>query len=139
MATPTEIARRFAYALDAEDYATAESLLSEQCGYLCRGQAFEGPAEIIALYRDIGDAAVRDFDSIKYESDVSEVSESRALIHFKDHLSHQHQQLTFECEQLIEVDANGLITRIEHRDLPGQRESLGKFLRQFGIGESGDE
>jgi len=48
------VARRFAVALDAEDYATAQALLADACVYLCRGQRYSGPAAIIAAYQCTG-------------------------------------------------------------------------------------
>lgn len=77
-----------------------------------------------AGYRLTGDSATRNFDSVTYESAVTSVSGSVAVIHFTDHLCHNGRHLTFECEQSIEVGSDGLIARIEHVDLAGQREAL---------------
>lgn len=136
MSLARDSATQFARALDAEDYQAAEAMLSEQCEYTCRNQVYRGPAAIIASYRCAGDTAQRDFDSIQYESRIVECTGRTARIEFLDHLSHRGQRFTFQCQQLIEVDEAGLITRIEHRDLPGQREALSEFKQQAGLFES---
>jgi len=131
MNNPIEIVKQFAESLDAEDYQTSRALLSEQCEYTCREKLYCGPVAIIETYREAGNTASCEFETIEYESSVSSVTDHAALIHFKDHLSHQGQRLTFECHQLVEIDEEGMITRIEHRDLPGQREALNEFRTRF--------
>ncbi|MGF1581287.1 MAG: hypothetical protein ACFCD0_18130 [Gemmataceae bacterium] len=122
-----EVAVRFAKALDAEDYQTAESMLSEECEYLCRGQKYCSPNAIIETYRGNGASAKNEFDSIEYESDVTSIRDGVALIHFIDHLSIHERHLTFECQQLVHVGEDGRIVRIEQIGLPGQRKALAAF------------
>ena len=126
------VAERFAKALDAEDYVAAEALLSDDCEYTCRGRVYRGPAETIAAYREAGREAKGAFDGARYESAVEEVAEGVAVIEFSDHLCRGGRWFTFRCRQRIEVDGQGRIGRIEHVDLPGQREALAEFVRVTG-------
>lgn len=128
-----EVAKRFASALDQEDYETAISLLSDDCWYLCRGKRFQGPGEIIESYRTNGDEGSQSFETIEYESEVHALSDRSALIRFKDHLSHRGETFTFECDQQIEIDDDGRIAQIRHVDLSGQREALEAFKKRVGI------
>ncbi|QDU58730.1 SnoaL-like domain protein [Aeoliella mucimassa] len=128
MKNAIEIAERFAQALDSEDYESAQELLSEACEYSCRGQSHVGPTAIIASYKGNGDTADSKFDSVDYESSVSDMPDGTALITFVDHFALKGKSHTFRCEQVLEVDNNGQITRIVHRDLPGQREALTEFM-----------
>jgi hypothetical protein len=123
-----EIAEKFAQSLDAEDYEIASGLLSGECKYLCRGLLHIGPTAIIASYQDNGDAAERKFENVRYESVVIGMSDCAALIEFTDHLSLKGKHFTFQCEQVVEVGEDYLITRIEHRDIPGQRQALAAFM-----------
>lgn len=126
-----EIAERFAKALDAEQYDVAFSLLDADCRYTCRGQVHEGAEAIIDSYRVNGDEGNKVFDRNEYESEVRRRSDSVVVIRFRDHLWHRDKQLTFECEQEVEVNAEGLISQIRHVDLPGQVEALREFKQRL--------
>ena len=133
-----DVVERFAASLDAEDYQAVATLLSEECEYAIRGRSYFGPTAIIELYRETGDCAKRDVDNVKYESAVRSLAHNLAVIHFKDHLCHNGRHFTFECQQLVEVGDDSLITRIEHVDLAGQREALAQFMQQIGVEGSSD-
>lgn len=130
MDVAVETAKRFAKSLDAEDYPAARAMIGDNCEYMCRGCVYHGPSAIIDAYRRSGDSAEREFDEVKYKSTVTAVGDKTALIHFTDYLSNDDEQFAFECQQIIEIGDDGRITRIEHIDLPGQRESLSEFRRQ---------
>jgi len=99
---------------------------------------YQGPSAIIDAYRRSGDSAEREFDEVEYQSTVTAAGDKAALIHFTDYLSHNDKQFAFECQQVIEVGDDGRITRIEHVDLPGQREGLSEFRQEVGISQSSD-
>lgn len=133
------VAERLAGALDAEDYSTVTSLLHDECLYSCRGETYRGPEAIVDSYRAAGDGAEREFDEVRYESDVRGIDERTAAIRFVDHLERSGERLTFECEQIVTIDGDRVV-RIEHVDLPGRREALAAFrARTSGAGERGDE
>lgn len=138
MSIAVETAKRFAKSLDAEDYPAARAMIGDNCEYMCRGCVYHRPSAIIDAYRGTGDSAEREFDEVRYESTVTAAGDKSALIHFTDHLSHNNKQFSFECQQVIEVDDDGRITRIEHIDLPGQREGLSEFRQQIAISQSND-
>lgn len=116
----------FAQALDTEDYDSAQALLSATCRYDCRGETFVGPTAIIASYRGNGDHASSEFDGIEYESRIEPFA-GGFCIHFFDYLERSGKRHTFKCKQHVEFDSAGLICRIEHVDLPGEREALAAF------------
>lgn len=132
MSTCLEVVEQFARALDAERYELAESLLSPACQYVCRGVRYVGPGSIIASYRQSGDRAESEFDGVGYESRCELVGEGLVLIRFVDRLTKHGRSFTFECQQLVQVDRRGQIVRIEHQDIPGQREALEEFKRNVG-------
>lgn len=122
-----EVATQFARALDEEDYPAARALLAPDCDYEIRGDTHRGPDAIVASYKGNGDEAARKFDTIEYDSAVRLEAPTRAVIQFTDRIRHAGQSFTHICEQHVTVNADRLITRIEHRDLPGERERLEAF------------
>jgi limonene-1,2-epoxide hydrolase len=129
MSIAIEIVERFAKALDAEDHQAARALLNEECRYSCRGQQHIGPSAIIASYQGNGDTAKRKFDNVRYESALKGMPDGTVLVQFTDHLSLKGSHFVFECQQVVEVGDDQLISRIEHRDIPGQRDALAAFMQ----------
>ncbi len=121
-----KIATQFAQALDREDYPTATALLSDSCIYHIRGKAHQGPEAIISSYQSNGDQATQNFDSITYGSSVRPSDDNRIIIEFWDQITHQGRTHRHMCEQWVRVE-DGLITEIEHKDLPGEVEAIGQF------------
>lgn len=126
------VAAAFAGALDREDYKTARSLLDDDCMYLIRGERLVGPDQIIASYKGNGDAASAEFDSIAYSSTVRTGDERWVVIEFTDEIRHAGRTLVHRCEQRVRVGEPGRIVRVEHIDLPGERERLEGFRRECG-------
>ncbi len=122
-----EIVRRFALSLDEEDYDAARALLSDGCVYVIRGETYEGPEAIVATYEGNGEAA-KSFDEISYGSSVRGGEDGWIVIEFWDELVHRGEHLRHVCEQWARVD-RGVIVRIEHRDLEGERERLEAFKK----------
>lgn len=98
-----------------------------------------GRAAIMESYREAGEAARSEFAQITYLSDVTAVADGLARINFCDQLCHHGLSFTFECQQVIEVDPDGLIRRILHVDLPDQREALEEFRRRVAEASASDE
>ena len=124
----------FRFALDANDFAAVRALLSDGCIYAIRDETHAGPDAIIESYRAANESAHATFDRVVYGSSVHGVGDGEATIEFIDDLvmhSREHRHL---CRQRIEIDGDGLITRIEHIDLPGERERLKDFLNAAGPG-----
>jgi len=129
---PIDIAARFAVALDEEDYAAARALLDEQCVYTISDDTHRGPDAIVASYKDNGDAASQKFDEITYGSAVRPGDDGWIIIAFTDDLRYGEHTLHHVCEQWVKVNDAGRICRIEHHDLPGERERLAAFRKLIG-------
>jgi len=136
MPEPRDVARRFARGLDDEDYATAAECLGAACEYVISGVIHRGPASILASYRGNADWAARTLDSIRYESLIRPGERGEVVVEFVDHLQHGGKALTHRCEQHLEFDESGLISRIRHVDLPGEREALDRFFVSVGLPRS---
>jgi SnoaL-like domain len=127
------LAGKFAAALDAEDYATLSGLLAADCRYESPKGRLTGPGAIIASYEKAGASAKVRFDSVSYESSVRIVAEGAAIVTFLDHLEHGELKHTYSCQQMLSVNADGLICQIVHVELPGERVALEKFRGQVDI------
>lgn len=139
MSDPPDTARRFAQALDREDYAAAMACLAPDCEYAIRGVVHRGPETIVASYRAAGEWGAGKLDGVRYESSVRAEPAGGATVTFVDHLEHRGARHTHRCEQRLGFDAAGRIRRIEHVDLPGEREALEGFFARVGIARDSSE
>jgi hypothetical protein len=128
-----KVVEQFAAALDREDYGAARALLSPDCTYQVRSKVLRGPDSIVGSYKANGEWGAANIDSIEYRSHIEENVGKRFVVRYEDHLLHSGKRLTHACQQLVELDASGRISRIEHMDLPGEREALEAFFRETGI------
>ena len=127
------VAERFAAALDREDYAAAAACLAPDCEYEFRGRVLRGPEAVLASYREAGEWGAGKLDEVRYESSVRAGPGDGATVTFVDHLEHRGARHTHRCEQQLDFAADGRIRRIEHVDLPGEREALEGFFSRVGI------
>jgi hypothetical protein len=125
---PLDAARKFAAALDAEDYETAGALLASNCDYHSPSGLIVGPAAIVASYRGIGESARRKLDAIEYTSAVEMGGPDVAIIEFTDSLQYGKRRHVYRCRQAISVNDRGLIVEITHEELPQERARLEDFL-----------
>lgn len=127
------VARRFAAALDAADWGTVVSLMAPACTYACRGSTTVGAGEIVASYRAVDEWVKTTFEDVRYDSEVQAEGKSLARLSFRDRMRHGAHRLDFRCQQRIELDSEGRIARIEHIDLPGEREKADRFNEACGV------
>lgn len=132
MNDPRDVAEHFARALDGEDYETATRMIARECEYVSPKGTLVGPLAIVASYRDAGDWVKATLDAVDYESSVR-IEGNEVVITFVDHLAHAGRRHTYSCEQALTISPDGSIRRIEHRELPGQREEVDRFLERAGI------
>jgi len=122
-----ESARRFAAALDGEDYEAVRASLAFGCVYDAPQGVLIGPEAIVASYRENAVAARSRFAKIEYTSEVATAGPVEAVITFIDRVMlggvwHEHR-----CWQHIRLGAGGLIEHVRHEELPGERERLQQF------------
>lgn len=126
MVTPLDIARAFAAALDRDDFAAAQRFLAPGCRYELRGEVLVGPEAIVASYADASRRAHAAFDEVRWESEVVATA-SGARVRYTDVLRLRGREHRHRCAQELSVDA-GLVARIVHVDLPGEKEALAAFI-----------
>ncbi len=121
-----EVALRFAAALDTEDYAVVRTCLVDDCVYESPRGELIGPDAIVESYRANGDSARQRFDSIVYRHEIEPLGEGWFKIEFIDELHARGRSHVFRCNQRVQI-GKGQIVRIDHEEIPGQREQLNLF------------
>ena len=136
MHNAVDITTRLASLLDAADHEQAAQLLAPDCVYDFRGSEMNGREAIMASYDAAHEEAVKTFDEVGYDSAVRADADdaSSAIIRYGDILTKNGVTHRHECEQRITINReSGLVTRIQHIDLPGERDRLNEFLVSVGL------
>src|SRR5262245_40037554 len=127
-------AAALARALDAEDFDTARPLLAADCVYETGAATLHGPDPILASYAQASTWARRTFDEVRYASDVDPADGDTVTVTYTDYLlkagGRWHR---YRCQQVLTVGPEARITRIVHRELPGEREALEAYFRECGV------
>jgi hypothetical protein len=129
----TELALRFALALDREDYNVVRALLAPDCRYEARGAPISGADAIVDSYRCAGRTARLLFDTVDYESGLISAQANVAEISFSDRLTKDGKQHLYSCRQRLFFTPGGLVSRIVHEELPGEHEGLLEFCHASGV------
>lgn len=130
-------AKAFTAALDAGAWEDVSKCLTTNCEYVFRGNLMSGAGLIVDMYRSIGEWVEKTFDSVRYESSLESLHSESVKIKFRDIMDHRGHHLDFRCEQIIRVNSEGLIDRIEHFDLPGESEKAARFNEACGVTRPG--
>lgn len=129
-----ETATALAQALDRNDFTSAARWIAPDCVYEVRGERVLGAAAILASYAESAKWAQRQFDEVRYESDVGLPDGDTVPVLYTDNLQkaggrwHRHR-----CRQHLTIAPSGLVTRIVHEDLPGEVEALEAYFAACGI------
>lgn len=121
----------FVRALDKNDFHEARMFLSDDCVYVVGEKTIKGADAIISSYQGNWEWGRKNIDEIYFESHVAEAS-GRYLVTYTDHLRHKGKTHVYQCQQLL-TDQEGIIVRIEHREIPGERQKLEEFEQEVGI------
>jgi hypothetical protein len=91
----------------------------------------------VACYTELCEWVETTFEAVQYESRVELENDGRVRVHFRGLIDHGEHHLDFRCQQLLTVDEQGLIQRIEHIDLPGERDKDDGFNLACGVTRPG--
>ena len=126
-------AKRFAKALDEDDFESAMAYLAQKCQYSIGEKELHGPEAIIQSFREGSDKAKRIFDQVDYGSEILRVDGNRVTIQFTDLIQIKDQSLVYSSRQHLEFGEDGFIVRIEHEEIPGELETLEAVLKRLGV------
>ena len=130
--SPQTIAKHFAQALDRCDFAKAGRYISSDCHYQTGYEELIGPQVILASYSESAEWGSKTLDQVIYESEVQGEGENLSVLYI-DRITHGGQTHEYRCRQHLSINDAGLIVRIVHEELPGEREKLNEFLARCGI------
>lgn len=130
------IIEAFATALDGDDYVLAASLLSGDCVYELTGKTLEGRDAAIKSFKDNSEWAHANLENIVFIHEIYDCQDYTGTIKFIDFLEHAGLQMRHECLMHATVASNGLITKLQLEDLPGEKEKVSQFLASVGISRS---
>lgn len=128
-----EIAQQFADSLNADDYETVRALLAENCRYQARTETITQPDAITRSYRANSLFARTLFDRVEYSSEILQSVSDTARITFVDKLHKGDRTHVYQCQQTVHIRPDGLIDRIKHQELPGERERLLEFCASCNV------
>jgi hypothetical protein len=124
-----------ARALDADDFETAARYLSPECEYEARGELVLGREMVIASYAASSAWGREHLATLTYVSEVESPSGSEVPVLFTDDLSQGGREHRYRCRQRFTVGADGLVSRIVHEEIPGEREALDSFFLDCGLAD----
>lgn len=134
---------RVAAALDRDDFVMASGFVHPECVYESPGGRMVGRDAIIDSYRKNAEWARAAFDRIEYESSVEPMADGRFRVTYTDRTWHTPRTTApeplahvYQCQQILTVNEDGLITHIEHVEIPGQRQALEAYLTKCGVKRS---
>ncbi len=133
MSADLEVARRWAAALDSDDFDALPGFLSPVCVYHSPGGDLVGPEAIVTSYRESSEWAHATFDRIAWDSEWKAEDDGRVRFTFIDITDHQGQHHVYRCQQLIRLDDDGLIEDIEHVAIEEEERRLAEFLDRVGV------
>jgi len=123
-----QTAINFGHFLDQDDFVSFKSILDEKCIYEINDEILKGKDNIAGLYETNMKAGKAKFDKLEWgKSEIKEVESNVFDVHFSDNLLHKGIQHNYRCKQRITINANCLVEKIVHMELPGERESLNAY------------
>ena len=128
-----QIAIKFGESLDADDFKTTKSLLSENCEYVIGEDTLFGPDAITRSYEDNMIKGRKKLDKLEWgKSTVEEIGDNEYFVHFTDYLTHKGHSHIHRCRQKLFLEGDK-ISRIVHVEDPEQKELLKGFYKKVGL------
>ena len=134
MKNPALIAQLFGEYLDADDFESVKTLLTDDCRYEINSKLIIGKIPIVDSYESSLKEGKQKFDQLIWgKSKIKAINENEFEVHFSDFLTHQGITHNYKCKQLLLINSDLLIEKIIHQEFPGQKESLEKFYINVGL------
>lgn len=128
------IVEAFGIALDHDDFEYIQTIMAPACIYDNGDEVLTGPVEIAADYKKNMERGKAMLDRLEWgESYVEHHAGDDYFVYFEDRLQHGGESHTYKCRQKIRVNDDMKLIRIEHQELPGEREAVEAFKRRVGV------
>jgi hypothetical protein len=128
-----EVVSRLARLLDTDDFEAAAALIAPGCEYRARSETLVGRDAIVASYAASSRWAREHQIAVSYSSEIEPATGDEVPVLFIDDLVHLDRRHRYRCRQRFRVGDGGLVDRIVHEEIMGERAALEEFLRMGGI------
>ena len=122
------LAQQLASLLDETRFEEAAALLAEDCRYHYWEGNYAGRNNVINIYKQNHTHSSELFDEVRYGSIVEPLDGGRFQINFFDNLRLSERWHEMKCYDILQF-RDGLISDIEHHDIPGEQEAFMAFWR----------
>lgn len=126
----TNIAQNFAALVDGANFEEAGQLLAEDCAYQYSEGKYRGRDNIVNVFRQNHQQAMRLFDEIVYSSTVEPLEDGTYKINFTDKLRKKHAWHESHFYQIVTL-AGDQIADITHHEIPGEMEASRAFYSKY--------
>lgn len=128
------VAIKFGQTLDNDDFENFKKILDPKCHYEIGCQVLTTNDSIAGLYEKNMKAGKLKFDELRWgEAEVKQVNENDFDVYFSDFLKHQGIAHNYKCKQRITINDQNLVEKIEHIELPGEKEKLTAYYQKVGL------
>jgi hypothetical protein len=118
------LAEKFASHIDKKQFDEASAMIAQDCVYTGGETTLEGRDGVTQMYRMYAQEMGKMFDEIRYESEVEVIDGDTCRIVFTDSLRKGDSWHDTSTSQIVRFNQDGLVSRIEQRDIPGQAEAM---------------
>lgn len=124
----------FGQYLDNDDFAQFKTILAPDCQYEINGELLIDNASIAGLYeKNMKEGKVK-FDELRWgEAVIKKVTDNQFDVYFSDFLTHKGMTHNYHCKQRVTVNDQFLVNKIEHMELPNEKEQLMAFYKEVGL------
>ena len=129
----SDLAERFADALDRNDFAAAGELVSEDCAYSAASKEYRGRAEVMQSFMDASAWARERIERVTYRHSILLADDRAATIRFIDDLEHGGKRIIHECLMHLTLGGGGTIASLALEEPPGERDRVMALLREAGV------
>ena len=128
------IATLFGQYLDQDDFVQFKTILAPDCQYEINGKLLTDNETIAGLYEKNMKEGKLKFDELRWgEAVIKKVTDDQFDVYFSDFLTHQGITHNYHCKQRVTINAAFLVSKIEHIELPGEKEKLTAFYAKVGL------
>jgi hypothetical protein len=120
--------RRFAEALDADNYVDAALLLRPDATYDTGTSVVEGSVNILNLFRQTSETGRARLDKLSFHHEIAEANPFAIL--FIDVLSIEDDDLTIKHTMHVRLAHDGLIEHLKLDALAGERDVVEQFFKK---------
>jgi len=128
------VALKFGTTLDADNFTSFKNIIAPECNYHIGDELYVGPDEIAGLYEKNLIEGKAKFDKLVWgKCRIEKVEPDIFEVYFSDFLTHQGITHNYQCKQRITINDSLLVIKIQHIELPNQREALNAFYEKVGL------